>query len=230
MGKRVVVISGGSDGLGAAVAKQCCNAGDIVVILARSEKDMQTMHESCGCDYVVCDVSDAQMCDSAVKSIFKKHGRIDVLVNNAGIFCEGLLEKQSVEQIESVIGVNTLGTIFLTRAVLPEMKRAGKGDICNIISIAGKTAKSDRTIYNSSKWAVTGFTAVLRKELIGTGIRVIGINPGKFESHIFEKAGVKKDMSNAMSAEEVAAAVCFALDQPPHIEIKDITLRHVDQV
>lgn len=108
-----------------------------------------------------------------------------MLVNNAGLWIQGPLEENDPAHIADVIKVNTLGVIYGTKAVIPFMKKKGRGDIIQINSQGGFYAKAERAVYEPSKWAITGFTKGIQKELAPFGIRVTGIYPGKFDSQLF---------------------------------------------
>lgn len=229
MDKRIIVISGGSQGLGEAMTKTLCGENHTVIILARHEETLKQAKASHGCDYRVCDVSDAAQCHDAVSSIIEAYGRIDVLINNAGIVMKGELEKASSEDIEKILAVNTLGTMYLTQAVIPHMKKQREGDIISVISTAGLGAKKERTLYNTSKWAITGFMKNLRLDVAPHGMRAMAVYPGLMRTNIFAHAGIKKDdWEDATEVDHVAQAVCFMLSQPRDVVIPDLTMHHID--
>jgi short-subunit dehydrogenase len=147
-----------------------------------------------------------------VAKTIKKFKKIDVLFNNAGLWIEGDLEKNSSERISQVLAVNTLGTILLTRLVLPMMKKRKRGLIVNLISQAGLYAKPQRSVYNASKWAITGFTKSLQQELETAGVRVTGVYPGKVETNLFKNAGLNKNMKNALPVDTVARLVTMVVN------------------
>jgi NADP-dependent 3-hydroxy acid dehydrogenase YdfG len=156
------------------------------------------------------------------------YGRIDVLVNNAGIWIEGELDRNSVEDIRKVIEVNTLGQIYMTRAVVPLMKKRKSGLVVNIISQAGLNAKAERSVYNAAKFGMTGFTKSMQEELHKYGIRVSGVYPSKVRTELFSKVGVNKSMSGAMAPEDVAQVVDFLVSRPDNVEIPEIGIKDID--
>lgn len=222
--KKVIVISGGSDGVGKTLAENL-SRDYIVIILARNEENLKSVAETNHCGYRVCDVSIATEVQTAVESIIHEYKKIDVLINNAGIWIEGALETNDPANIQKVLEVNTLGTILLSRQVLPFMKKEKQGIIMNVISQAGLNGKPERSVYNASKWAITGFTKSLEMEVSKDGIRVIGLYPSKLKTNMFKKLGIEKSMDGAMSTIEMYTLVKFILNLPDNITIPDVTIK-----
>ena len=227
--KKVIVITGGSEGIGREIARMLLPE-NIVVLLSRNKGKLEQTSRELACDFLVCDVSKQDEVEKTVEKIIKKHGRIDALVNNAGIWVEGKLENNHAKDIISAIEVNTLGTILFSKAVINQMKKQGKGQIVNVISQSGLIAKAERTVYNASKWAITGFTKSLRLELGGCGIGVTGVYPAKVNTKLFENAGIDKEMGHSIEPEDVAKAVQFALSMDGNAMVLDIGLEHVRRV
>ncbi len=227
MEKKVALVTGGSSGLGYEIARVLATDCDVIITSTDEEKLKKAAGEI-GCDLEVFDVSDNLGVEKAVTHIIKKHKRIDYLVNNAGIWIEGKLEENDPDRIREVMEVNALGPIFLSRAVIPYMKKQGEGTIMNVISQAGLYGRDERSVYNSSKFAVTGFTKSLEMELKKHGIRVIGLYPGFMKTKLFEKAKVPaKDMQNALDPKEVARTVKFILESGPDVEFPEIGIKNV---
>lgn len=220
MGK-IVVITGGSDGLGKAIAETLA-PGYKVVIIARDRRKLEKVAKKLRCKFLVCDIVDPEQVRKTVGSIIRKFGRIDCLINNAGVFDQGTLEDSSLEMIRQTVDINIFGTIVMTKAVLPGMKKNKSGLIININSQAGLYAKAERSIYNASKWAVTGFTKCMQQELFGTGVRMAGIYPAMMKTEIFKKAGIEKDLSKAIEPREVAKIVEFMLEQDEKVLMPEV--------
>lgn len=221
--KKTILISGGSDGLGRALAEQLTAEHQVVILAHNAAKTEQTAKEL-GCDFVVADVTDAEQLETAVVSVIAKYGTLDCLVNNAGIWIQGALETNDPNEIKRVMDVNTLGTMLLTRTVLPHMKAAKHGRIINIISQAGLNSKPDRSVYGASKWAITGFTKCLVAELAGTGVTVSGFYPGAMKTNLFAAAGVEKDMSKYMELPGVVHALIFLIENPDNFQIAQLEI------
>ncbi|MDO8583063.1 MAG: SDR family oxidoreductase [bacterium] len=223
---KVVVISGGSDGLGKSIAQQLsktCN----VVILSPSKNKLENVSKEIGCSFEICDVSDYKSVNNAVENILKKYKRIDCLINNSGIWIEGQLEENDPEKIRKAIDVNTTGVLFLTKAVIPQMKKQSSGRIINIVSQAGLYAKAERSVYSASKWALTGFTKSMELELKSHGIGVIGVYPGKMKTEMFAKVGIKKDMSDGLDTKDVARTIEFILSFGNEVTFPEIGIKNL---
>jgi short-subunit dehydrogenase len=204
---RTILISGGSDGLGRAVA-QCLASANRVVILSPSLGKLQEAAQTIGCEYKVCDVRNY----TQVERIVAEVGSVDCVINSAGIWIEGPLDENNPERIKAAMDVNAMGTINLTKAVVPGMKQKKSGLIVNVISTAGLYAKPERSIYDASKWAITGFTKALQTELEPYHIRVTGLYPYTLNTKMFAKAGHDKDTSGALDTKDVASTIEFILN------------------
>lgn len=224
---KVIVISGGSDGFGREIAKRLA-ADNKVVILSPNKEKLESAAKELNCDFEVCDVSDSKSVETAVKNIIKKHERIDCLINNAGVWIEGALDGNEYEKIKKVIDINILGVMYMTKAVVPFMKAKKKGLIINIVSQAGIYAKAERSVYTSSKFAITGLTKSLQPELAKYGIAVTGIYPGKMNTKIFEKTGHKKDMDDSLDPKEAAKIIDFLLSLDPTTVIPEIGIKYIE--
>jgi len=226
MNDKVAVITGGSDGLGKATAKRLVTAGCKVIILSPTEEKLKATASELGCEYRVCDVSDEKQVDLCIKEIAATFKKIDFLINSAGVWIEGELTAIDPEKIRRIFEVNTLGTIFMCQAVIPFMRTQGSGVILNVVSQAGLNVKANRSIYNSSKWAVTGFTRCLELDLSSVGIKVVGLYPSMMKTGLFAAAGVAKDTSKGLDVNEVAKAIEFALSSGPETEISAIEIKY----
>lgn len=223
---KTIVITGGSDGLGKALA-ETLSADYKVVILARNEQALRVVAESTGSDYFVCDVRNANQVAKVISEIADKHGTIDVLLNNAGVIINGELVDTSDDDIENVIGTNTLGSIYVAKAVLTYMKKQGNGLIVNVISQSGLNARANRSIYNASKFALTGFTKALQQETAQYGVRVTGFYPGTIKTDLFAKAGLEIKGS-ALSTEDVVKSIQYLLSVSDDVTIPELGIKHLN--
>lgn len=210
---KVILISGGSDGLGKETARLLAKDNTVVILAPNPEKTAAAAKEI-GCEFEICDITKWDQIEVSVKNVITKHGKIDVLINNAGVWIEGPLETNDPQAIHKVLEVNTLGTFWLTRATIPHLLEQKAGLILNVISQGGLVAKADRSIYYSSKWAITGFTKCLELELVPKGIKVVGVYPDKMNTQIFAKTGSNKDLSNARDPKEVAQIIANVVTNP----------------
>lgn len=201
---KTILISGGSEGLGKAIAKNLAQNND-VVILARDETKLKATADELGCRYIVGDVRDY----TAMQQVCDELGAIDCLINNAGVWLQGPLDETDDKRIQEAIDTNVNGTISLTKAVMPRMKQQKRGLIINVISQGGLNAREGWPIYTASKWAITGFTKAMQQELEPFGIGVTGLYPATLNTEMFAKSGISKDVSRALNPDEVAKTVEF---------------------
>jgi len=195
---KVVIITGASSGIGAALAKAFSQREARVVLTARRLEKLKEAARNCTNETlcIQCDVTKDEDRNDLIDRTLEQWGRIDILVNNAGLGMFGVLEKIDEKEIRNLFEVNILSIIFLTQLVLPIMKRQGEGMIINIGSVAGLVAHSNNVIpYISTKHAVIGFTKGLVKDLQGTGIRVNAVCPYLTSSEFFETSVGSNEMS-----------------------------------
>jgi NAD(P)-dependent dehydrogenase (short-subunit alcohol dehydrogenase family) len=178
-GSRVVLVTGASSGIGKATAVAFARLGDTVVGVARHEPALQELaDEHPGVHVEVCDVTDPEARVELVGRVLMRFGRIDVLVNNAGVGAIGYLHELTADDVERVYGTNVVAVADLTRLVLPDMRQRGDGAVVMLSSVAAWASVPPATVYSSSKFAVDGLIEGLRRETWGTGVLVHSINPG----------------------------------------------------
>ena len=180
---RVVLIAGGSRGLGLALARKLAEQGSHLVLCARSEEELQRAKQDLiptGARVLTipCDVSDPTQVETAIQSALQHHGRIDVLVNNAGVIHVGSIETMTLDDFETAMETMFWGPVYATLAALPHMRRQGEGRIVNITSLAAKVSVPHLIPYSCAKFAAAAFSEGMRAELQGTGIKVVTIAPG----------------------------------------------------
>lgn len=221
MKDKVVVITGASSGIGNALAHELGNAGAKLVLAARREGALQAIAEQYPDSLVVkTDVTDEAQCQNLVDKSVETFGRIDALVNNAGISMQVKFENiENLDLFHKIMDVNYFGMVYCTHYALPHLKKS-KGLLVGISSMVGKLGVPTRTGYAASKHAMQGFLDSLRIELMGTGVDVSVISPGFVQSEVRDKAlgGDAKptgesriDESNIMSAEECARQIHQAM-------------------
>ncbi len=181
---KVALITGATRGIGKEIALELAENGFDIAINYRSEKDVndevknEIEKNGVRCEFVKADVSDFEQCESMVKDTIEKFGRIDVLVNNAGITRDGLIMRMKKEDFESVIDVNLTGTFNVTRNVIPYMIKQRSGRIISLSSVVGVAGNAGQTNYSASKAGIIGFTKSLAKEVASRNILVNAVAPG----------------------------------------------------
>lgn len=223
---KTVLITGGSEGLGFAIAK-LLSKNNTVYLLARNEGKLKTASKELNCKYKVCDVSIWEDVKKTVDEVFNETGKIDILINNAGLWIQGPIEDNDPEKIRDVINVNTLGPIFLTKAIAPIMKKQQSGIILNINSQAGLCGKAERAVYHASKWALTGFAKSMLQELQKDNIRVMSIHPAGMKTKFFENAGIEKNQENMLDVNEVARTVEFMISQSESTAFPEVGMLNI---
>jgi len=224
---KTVLITGGNSGLGFETAKELVKKQSKVIILGKDKQKVEKAKKLLNSPLVstlVCDLRDQKQIEAVVKNIKD----IDVLINCAGIIAYHPLEKHDVQNIKDVIDTNLLGTVFMTRAILPIMKKKNKGTIVNIASASGLMTGGhpNESVYMASKFGVSGFTEGLKKEIdaLKKNIRVLGFYPGGMQTELFSKSGMNKDISNFMPPAEVAKVVVFMLERPDSVKMDHVVV------
>jgi NAD(P)-dependent dehydrogenase (short-subunit alcohol dehydrogenase family) len=211
----VAIVTGAATGIGAATARALHDAGYQVFGTYRKLPTTTIP----GVDHVACDVTSDQAVEAAVLEVLAKTGRVDLLVNNAGVGLIGAAEESSLEQAKSIFDVNLFGAIRMTKAVLPLMRQQRSGRIVNISSVLGLIPSPFSALYASSKHAIEGYSESLDHEVRGSGIRVVLVEPA-YTRTAFESNTLVADQPNdhygpaRSNAEAVLRAVMTTADPP----------------
>ena len=227
----VAVVTGASRGIGLATARALVDAGAHVAGLARSEDDLGRLAETLGDSFtpVVCDVTDAEATRDAIDRVGDEHGRLDVLVNNAGLGRFAPVDELGHDDWDAQIDTNLTGVFNCTRAAVPHMKAQGEtrgkdataGFVVNVASIAGLIGNPELSAYNASKHGLRGFSDSIMKELRPFGIKVSCLYPGSVATHF----GDSEPRDIAMSPESIAATILHVLEAPHGTLISEVVLR-----
>lgn len=227
--QQVAVVTGGGRGIGAAIARKLAELGATTVITGRNrgrlEATVRAMREAGGNgEAVACDVTDLSSVEALAREVEQKHGRIDVLVNNAGIGgFGGPLHQMPPESWDAVLNTNLRGVYYCIRACAPLMIRTKGGHIINISSIAAKNALPNGAAYAASKWGLNGLTYSVAEELRGHNIRVSVVCPGSTVTELSPHAG--KDPKKMLQPEDVAHVVEMLVTQAPQSFSSEVILR-----
>ncbi|HST25455.1 MAG TPA: SDR family oxidoreductase [Gaiellaceae bacterium] len=212
--ERIAVVTGGSSGIGAAIARALATRGWRCVLLARREAELHAVAEEIGGEYEVCDVGDRGAVDRTAATVLERHPKIGLLVNNAGIpgrigFVDG-----DPERIELITRVNYLGGVWCLRAFLPGLLAAAPSDVVNVASAAGTVTAGTSGPYAASKHAQVSFSRAIAAELQPHGITAHLVMPGFVETEGFPQKTVFPRYMHRVIAEpeDVADAVLKALD------------------
>jgi len=213
---RVVLISGASRGVGAELARQAVAKGALVALIARTTSDLEALRSELGdaCVIATADVSSYDEVVTAVGKLTAELGRVDVLVNNAGIGLYGAFLDAEVADVERLMRVNYLGVVHLLKAVLPGMVERRRGHVVTIGSIAGRIGAPFEAAYSATKFAVAGLTEALSVELAPFGIDATLISPGPIDTPFFEARGHAYERAHPkpVPAARVAARVLSAVE------------------
>lgn len=225
--ERTIIITGGSDGLGKAIAKRL-KENNKVIIISKDEESLVKTSEEINCDYYVCDVTDYKQVNNTINNIIEKYNKIDILINNAGVWLAGDLTETDYERISNCIDVNTKGPIYMTKAVLTSMYENKEGLIINVCSQASFDSDDFSTVYNASKWAMRGFNRSIQKDVSKKGIKVTGFYPGFMQTDIFKKAGNDYDTSTGLEVEKVAKAIEFIVNCEDDVIIPEFGIKDIE--
>ena len=240
---KVVIITGASSGIGYATALSLAKEGAKLVVGARRtdrlESLVKAIEENNGEILAQkLDVTKKSDCDDLVNSAIKKWGKVDVLVNNAGLMPLSFVKNLKVDEWDQMIDVNIKGVLYCTAAVLPHMRETKSGHIINISSVAGRIVFPAGSVYCATKHAVTAFSEGLRQELSPrNNIRVTTIEPGVVSTELtntitdesLEKFVESSKKMEALKAEDIASAIIFAINAPNHVSVNEILVRPTTQ-
>jgi len=212
---KTVIITGASEGIGAATARLFADAGANLVLVARSRKNLEAvaadLRDKTRVEIFPMDVTDADACVDVFKKAAFEFGHVDILVNNAGFHARGAVREVEAAELGRIIDVNLKAPVMLTRLALPYLEEAGEGAIINVASLHGKLASAGASTYSASKFGLRIFTLALNQELEGTGIKAAVVSPGPVDTGFIMRHLDEVDdivFSQPMStAEEVAQAI-----------------------
>lgn len=225
---KVALVTGASRGIGAAVTRSLIEHGVKVGAASRSGSDLGLE----GVVGIACDVRNADQVDAAVSETVAAHGRLDILVANAGVGAYGPFLDLATDFLEEMIDVNVKGTLYAVRAALPHLLASGEADVVTLASEAGRRGLPFEAVYCASKFAQVGFTRALDHELRERGIRCTNVCPGGVATDfaLEEGRGRTRDvLAGMMSAADVAEVVLFVLTRPRNHRILETAFRPVTE-
>lgn len=244
MADRVAVVTGASSGIGEATAKALAREGYAVALAARREERINELCDAISSGggkalAVPTDVADADSARALIETARSELGRVDVLVNNAGVMLLGPVMGAEIEHWQRMVNVNVLGLMYCTHAALPVMAEQNCGHIVNVSSVAGRVARFGAAVYNATKFGVVAFSEALRQEALHANIRVTIIEPGYVDTELqahnehpmvveaIEKN--KQEIGKVLESEDIANAIVYAVNQPEHVSINEVLIRPTKQ-
>jgi NAD(P)-dependent dehydrogenase (short-subunit alcohol dehydrogenase family) len=228
---RVAVVTGGSRGIGLAIASAFASEGCSLIISGRNQQTLEQSATELRSDLsgdarvvpVLCDVRDAEQVQQMFDRVARDFGRLDILVNNAGISQSAApVQNTSIELWRDIIDTNLTGTFLCVRSAVPLMKRGAT--IVNILSVAARDSFAGYTAYNASKAGALSLTRTVREELKSTGIRVTAVVPGATATDIWQTVAPNAPRDKMIDVESVAALVLEAVVLSPKANVTDLVL------
>jgi NADP-dependent 3-hydroxy acid dehydrogenase YdfG len=244
----VVLVTGASSGIGEATARMLAARGAAVAIVARRADRLAVLAagiESSGgrALAIEADVSDREQAEAAVARTVQELGRLDVLVNNAGVMLLGPIVDAPVSEWEAMVQVNLLGLLYCAHAALPHLLEAAAGeprqvaDMVNISSVAGRVPRLGSGVYNATKHAVGAFSESLRQEVTGRQVRISLVEPGAVATELIDhnRPEVQEQLNQRLAdvekleAEDIADAIAYIASRPAHVAINELLVRPTGQ-
>ncbi|HDH7847027.1 TPA: SDR family NAD(P)-dependent oxidoreductase [Raoultella ornithinolytica] len=244
----VALVTGTSSGIGHATARALAARGASVALVARRHDRLEalaTQIEAAGgtAFVVAADITDRSQAEAAVQAIVERFGRLDILINNAGLMLLGPVVGADPDEWDQMIAINQKGLLYMTNAALPHLLAAAEdgprrvADIVNISSIAGRVAWANYGVYNMTKFGVNGFTESLRQEITKKHVRVGVVEPGGVETELgSHNKGIMRESIDAfyettevLQAEDIADGVAYMVTRPRHASISELWIMPTDQ-
>jgi NADP-dependent 3-hydroxy acid dehydrogenase YdfG len=243
----VALVTGASSGIGEATAVALAGEGASVAVAARRRDRLEALVERIGDDadvlVIETDVTDEASARAMVEDTVREFGRLDTLVNNAGVMLLGPILDAPVEEWRRMIELNVLGLLYCTHAALPHLLRAADtdprrvADVVNVSSVAGRVARQGSGVYNASKFGVVAFSESLRQEVTRRHVRVSIVEPGavmtELASHnrpeIIEGMRATFGDTELMRSEDIAESILFTVTRPRHVAVNEILIRPTEQ-
>lgn len=244
---RVVLVTGASSGIGEATARMLAAEGAAVALVARRADRIEAIGGEIA-DHggtalpIEADVTERQRAEDAVAHTVAELGRLDVVVNNAGVMLLGPMLDAPVEEWERMVEVNLMGLMYVAKASLPHLLEAAEGergvaDMVNISSVAGRIARSGSGVYNATKHGVGAFSESMRQELTKRHLRVSLVEPGAVATELpsHNRPEIQETIENTfgeierLQAEDIADAIRYVITRPPHVVINELLIRPTEQ-
>ncbi|HXN59022.1 MAG TPA: SDR family NAD(P)-dependent oxidoreductase [Acidimicrobiales bacterium] len=243
----VALVTGASSGIGEATAAVLADEGAAVALVARRKDRLDALAERIGGDaktlVIEADITDLAQAERAVAATVGELGRLDTLVNNAGVMLLGPIVDAPVEEWQRMVNLNLLGLLYCTHAALPHLLAAAEqeprsvADVVNVSSVAGRVARLNSGVYNATKHGVGAFSESLRQEVTARHVRVTIIEPGATATELafHNRPEILEGMAQTfggieiMQAEDIAESIRYAVTQPRRVAVNEILIRPTEQ-
>ena len=244
----VALVTGASSGIGEATAEILAQHGAAVALVARRIdrlEDLAAKLKSEGASVlpIQADVANRDEAYEAVDRVAAEFGRLDTVINNAGVMLLGPIENAPVEEWERMVNVNLLGLLYCSKAALPHLLKAADGeprgvaDLVNVSSVAGRVPRLGSGVYNATKHAVGAFSESLRQEVTGRHVRISLVEPGAVTTELVShnRPEIRDQMSQRfagtqrMDAADIADVIGYIVSRPRHVAINEVLVRPTDQ-
>jgi short-subunit dehydrogenase len=230
---KVAIVTGASEGIGEQISLQLAKEGASLALIARSEKNLKQVKAralklgASRIEIYPCDICDTKKLKNIVKKIASDFKKIDILINNAGIWQKVMpVEKIKEKVVDEVIQTNLTALIHTTRLALPYLKKEKEAAIINVISKSGVVAQDGQSVYTASKYGAHGFTEVLKADLKGSNIRVAGVYQSGTATKMFAKTGEKVPLEKFTNPADLAEVIVFMLSRPPKIWLHEVNVEY----
>ena len=223
---KVIVVTGGSRGIGLAIARRLGSEGARLVLVARHEAALRSAVKEVpgGATVIRADVTQARQVQRLFRTVERRVGQLDILVNNAGVFTFKPFAATSLDEWRCNIETNLTALFLCTQGALPLLRRSRSAHLVNILSVSSVQAYANCSAYTASKFGALGLTRVLREELRPLKIRVTGILPGSTNTRLTDQFGFPVCRIDLIQPSDVAEAVFNALTQPPRTTVEEVLL------
>ncbi len=222
--ERAALITGGSSGIGLAIARMLKDEGYGLTLASRRAEKVEAAAKELGAEAVAADVADADACAALVATHKERFGRLDVLVNSAGVGIAGRVEELPVKHLDLQLDINLRGLFLVTQAAIP-MLRESRGWIVNLASIAGTLPTPGLSVYGATKAAVISLTNSLNGELDADGVRAIALCPGFVDTPMAQWSGIEP--AEMIRPEDCAEIVRMALRLSPHARVPQVVIERM---
>jgi ribitol 2-dehydrogenase len=233
---KVAVVTGASSGIGRSYARALSESGARVVLVGRDIERLRAVSAALPVESlpIAGDIADPGFSAKIITGTLERFGKVDILLSNAGLYVPGEFASADLVAVRELINVNVFGAFAIVREALPHMIAAGTGDVIMTSSVSGHQSIHWEPVYSASKHAVQAFTHGVRRQLVGSGVRIGEIAPGVVLNELWgivENAAVESGIEKAqgITSEDVADAVLYMLTRPRHVNIRDLVILPTSQ-